>query len=284
MAIKSLMLPVLTGGAIAMGALVVSNARRWIGGRPRPTASGRRMESDPIGLREEDSAPTLDEPRGPVRVRTEAEVAAAAGVGWPLPLDGQLEPVPDGSDLEADTDVEASAASEAGTDWDRIDNAEIEAELGLNDELGTSEDGRRGRSLNQVPLANSARGGAVSGARGSEMSTGDSGTSVLDTNVDFLDFDAGVSARPMEVPEPMSEGYDAVDPDNLGSQWLVRATEAPGIGGGPTDDISEVPTDPNPFMSEASQRAADVSDEDPVPVDSSEPTEPGESAIGDAHR
>jgi hypothetical protein len=189
LAIKSLVLPILTGGAIAMGALVLSNARRVVMSRARPGTRRARIESDPIGLGDDDEA--APERVTPVKVRTEAEATAAVGVGWPLPSIATIEPPSERSERLAP------------------------------------------RSMSE-PL--------------------------LDFDVDFQDVESsGVSARDEETASGMAEQYDAVDPDSLATQWLVRATET-GSNSEPFDDVSELPTEPNPLMSEASIRAAEFSE------------------------
>jgi hypothetical protein len=190
LAIKSLVLPILTGGAIAMGALVLSNARRVVMARTRAGARRARIESDPIGLGDDDEA--TPERVTPVKVRTEAEATAAVGAGWPLPSMASVEPPSERSE------------------------------------------GLAPRSMSE-PL--------------------------LDFDIDFDDVESsGVSARGDETPSGMAEQYDAVDPDSLATQWLVRATETGG-NSEPLDDISELPTEPNPLISEASIRAAEFSEE-----------------------
>jgi hypothetical protein len=189
LAIKSLVLPILTGGAIAMGALVLSNARRVVMSRARAGTRRARIESDPIGLGDDDEA--APERVTPVKVRTEAEATAAVGVGWPLPSIATIEPPSERSERLAP------------------------------------------RSMSE-PL--------------------------LDFDVDFQDVESsGVSARDEETASGMAEQYDAVDPDSLATQWLVRATET-GSNSEPFDDVSELPTEPNPLMSEASIRAAEFSE------------------------
>ena len=189
LAIKSLVLPILTGGAIAMGALVLSNARRVVMVRARAGARRPRIESDPIGLGDDDEV--TPERVTPVKVRTEAEATAAVGAGWPLPSLGSVAPPSERSE------------------------------------------GLAPRSMSE-PL--------------------------LDFDVDFEDVEfSAVSARDGETQTGMAEQYDAVDPDSLAAQWLVRATET-GSNSEPLDDVAELPTEPNPLISEASIRAAEFSE------------------------
>ena len=190
MAIKSLVLPILTGGAIAMGALVLSNARRALSVRARAGARRVRPESDPIGLGDEDEA--TPERATPVKVRTEAEATAAVGAGWPLPSMASVGPPSERSE------------------------------------------GLAPHSMSE-PL--------------------------LDFDIDFEDVETSVvSARDDETSNGMAEQYDAVDPDSLATQWLIRATET-ASNSEPLDDVAELPTEPSPLMSEASIRAAEFNDE-----------------------
>jgi hypothetical protein len=173
-----------------MGALVLANARRAVMARSPAGTRRARIESDPIGLGDDDDA--APEPMTPVKVRTEAEATAAVGAGWPLPSIASVEPASERTERLAP------------------------------------------RSMSE-PL--------------------------LDFDVDFQDIESsGVSARDDETANGMAEQYDAVDPDSLATQWLVRATET-GSNSEPFDDVAELPTEPNPLMSEASIRAAEFSDE-----------------------
>jgi hypothetical protein len=105
--LKVLMLPLFAGGALALGFVVYTNMRRWLGAPTLESDVLRRLdarepehERDPIGP--PDSRPSV--PTHPVRVTTEAEVAAVIGAEWPLP------PAPDAliTDQPAvDTDVDA---------------------------------------------------------------------------------------------------------------------------------------------------------------------------------
>ncbi len=93
MAFKVLMMPLATGGALALGFVVYANLRRWLDARTLESEAWRRLrdarsperERDPVGP--PDSRPSR--PSHPLRVTTEAEVAAVIGAEWPLP------PVPD---------------------------------------------------------------------------------------------------------------------------------------------------------------------------------------------
>jgi len=87
--LKTMMMPLAAGGAIAFGFVVYSGARRWLEARTLESDMARRLnfwrapehERDPIGP--PDSRPS--KPVHPVRVSTEAEVAAVIGAEWPLP-------------------------------------------------------------------------------------------------------------------------------------------------------------------------------------------------------
>lgn len=105
---KVLMMPLAAGGAIALGFVVYTNMRRWIDARTLESERLRMLrgarlpehERDPIGP--PDSRPS--HATHPVRVTTEAEVAAVIGAEWPLP------PAPDAliTDPHAeDAEVEA---------------------------------------------------------------------------------------------------------------------------------------------------------------------------------
>jgi len=195
LAIKSVVLPVLTGGAIAMGALVVTSVRRAFLARSRSSERRTRIESDPIGLRDGEEA--MPERPIPSKVHTEAEAAAAAGVGW-LPSLESVEPASERSDQLAPNSM-------------------------------------------SEPL--------------------------LDFDIEFDDSDSGISARVNEMLGEVEEQYDAVDPDSLATEWLLRATEAPRTAtSAPLDDISEVPTESNPWMSEASTRAAEFNEDEVAPT------------------
>lgn len=85
---KVLMLPLAAGGALALGLVVYTSARRWFGAPTLASDVLRRLdarlpehERDPVGP--PDSRPSV--PAHPLRVTTEAEVAAVLGAQWPLP-------------------------------------------------------------------------------------------------------------------------------------------------------------------------------------------------------
>jgi hypothetical protein len=154
------------------------------------------LELDPLGPPDED----LPVPSGPVKVRTEAEVAAVSGTGWPLP---PLEAVPQ---TQREPLLHAPA--------------------------------------NEPPP-----------------------TELLDIDFDTGDFEPAVTAQENELPAERPERYDAVDPDSLGTEWLFRATEtSSGMTSESLDDIAEIPTEPNPLMSEASFRAAEFGAEEAAPT------------------
>lgn len=196
-----------------MGALVLSNARRALSVRVRSPQRRSRVESDPIGLDDNDTV--TPEPTVPLNVRTEAEATAAAGAAWPLSSIGAI-------DVAEDFDEGSERLAP--------------------------------KSMSEP---------------------------VLDFDVDVDDFESRLTASGNEVVERSgAEQYDAVDPDSLGTEWLIRATETTGGGGSSEiDNISEVPMDLNPLMSEASIRAAEFNEDD-IPGDASSGGG-GPSATGD---
>lgn len=102
---KVLMMPLAASGAVALGFVVYANTRRWLDARTLESASWRRLrdarsperERDPVGP--PDSRPVRSS--HPIRVTTEAEVAAVIGAEWPLP------PAPDALVLDHAADTAA---------------------------------------------------------------------------------------------------------------------------------------------------------------------------------
>jgi hypothetical protein len=104
---KVLMMPLVAGGAVALGFVVYASVRRWVGAPTLESDVLRRLdarspehERDPVGP--PDSRPSV--PAHPVRVTTEAEAAAVIGAEWPLP------PAPDALITDqpvVDADVDA---------------------------------------------------------------------------------------------------------------------------------------------------------------------------------
>lgn len=103
--LKVLMMPLAAGGALALGFVAYANMRRWVDARTLESESWRRLrdarpperERDPVGP--PDSRPSRS--NHPIRVTTEAEVAAVIGAEWPLP------PAPDALVLDHAADTAA---------------------------------------------------------------------------------------------------------------------------------------------------------------------------------
>jgi hypothetical protein len=66
-----------------------------------------------------------------------------------------------------------------------------------------------------------------------------------------------IAEEPMRAIAPGTfEAYDAIDTEDLSSEWLSRATEAPFGDGGDADDPAEIPADSLSMISDASRHAA----------------------------
>jgi len=211
------------GAALALGFAALAIARRDVRGRLMTRKQGPRFELDPLGPAE-GASDALDLPQD-LTPRSEAEALAGVGIAWPL-----MPPSP-----ARDAPISASVP----------DRGEVP--------------GRDRHELSSMPGAHALAPDEL--AIGQELMAA-ADFDEMDLDIDFDDdgleeisTERELSADFMDRPLETREAYDAVLPEDLGTEWLARATEAPAIVDESIDDLAEIPASVQP-LSEGSAQAA----------------------------
>lgn len=293
-------IPWLTGGALMAAGMAYAYVRRDTRPRLRAVGSDRLIERDPVGP--DDAMVEVLGLASEPKVKTEAEAIAGAGAGWPMMPDAGA----DDDDLSTVRDTPLTATMPDRDFVPGNDRAELSSMLGAHplgldasqagEELvdvgavevpvGRSADTEYGPHLLKDKLVQRDTTGGVLEEPNtrSGFSQVDSEQAYLDIEVDFDDLDRPTGEQTvglMEHPAQANDGYDAIEPEDMGTTFLARATQAGPLGSDdPIDDLAEIPsTEPMPMVSEASDQAAlspddrdprsrnPLSDDDDVPRD-----------------
>jgi hypothetical protein len=182
----------------------------------------------------------LTEGSGPT-ARTEAEAIAETGAAWPMFDDAVLDAPLTGATL---------------ADWSELDDSEEPAattERGLGNTDGSGDPANDG------------------------FSAVDPGEAFLDLEIDFEELETPIDREVVlsgtDVPRERTERYDSIAPEDLGLEWLARATETSSGEDDITleeelerrrlermdtlEDIREQPTDPAESRPDPSVRLAE---------------------------
>jgi len=209
---------------VAVGFAALAVTRRAARGHIA-SRRGAFFELDPLGPA--DGASDALELSQELTPRNEAEALAGVGIAWPLMPPSWAEDLPVNGEVPG---------------YDQLNPAEEP------DTSGVSSAPRERSGFSHVDVI--------------------ADFDEIDLDIDFDDADEDVSTERgltvnlMEQPLQTIEAYDAILPEDLGSEWLARATEAPRTALEPIDDIAEIPVESQPVVSEGSELAGEgLSDE-----------------------
>lgn len=303
MPIKTFAFPLLTGGAVAAAAFMLAASRRSDAARLiRDPEGGPRFELDPIA-HDETVEHALGIPSG-LKARTEAEVMAMVGAVWPVLSNGSVrgsigEPRRSASDavLFASTEdldggpspheVSSLVGPHAIAPDDEAAGEPLVDEDAIEVPIGHTADRAYDDQLQQDKLRQPDTTGAVlqtpaEPAESAKVEIPAKGSAVA-VDPTFSEPDAVLEERAtvgfLEEQGETDEPYDAVEPEDIGTEWITRATEAPPVSDPHFREANaEASEEVDPLLSDASNNVAHLPNDDEViaAVDPDELSEEGD--------
>ncbi|HLV66119.1 MAG TPA: hypothetical protein VKY73_09910 [Polyangiaceae bacterium] len=288
MPFKTIAIPLLTGGAVAAAAFMLAASRRSDAARVlRDPEGGLRFELDPIAHDETvERALGISSGRSGLKMRTEAEVMAMVGAVWPVLSERRvaenrrsasdallfastedLDGAPSPHEVSSLVGPHAIAPDDDSVGEPLVDEDVIEVPIGHTADRAYDDQLQQDK-LHQPDTTGAVLKASVETAESAKIEIPAKGSDVA-VDPTFSEPDAVLEERAtvgfLEEQDDVVEPYDAVEPEELGTEWITRATEAPPVPDPRLrEESAEVSQEIDPVLSDASNNVAHIPNDDEV--------------------